>query len=51
MKPKKQKPLYRKFRAPLPRQTGGAHTPDKGGKYRRGKEKESSRKEIVAELS
>lgn len=36
-------------RVPLPRQTGGAHTADKGGKYSREREKEKSRKEIKAE--
>jgi len=37
-------------RVPLPRQTGGAHTADKGGKYNRKSEREKSRKEIRAEL-
>jgi len=37
-------------RVPLPRQTGGAHTPAKGGKYCRDKEKDGTRREIKAEL-
>lgn len=46
MKPKK----FNLPRTPLPRQTGGAHIADKGGKYQRKSEKEKSRKEIRAEL-
>ena len=37
-------------RAPLPRQTGGAHQADKGGKYRRSQEKQNARREAKAEL-
>ncbi|MBI2064787.1 MAG: hypothetical protein HYT62_01895 [Candidatus Yanofskybacteria bacterium] len=52
MKKKKQKSMYLKVRLPaIKRAGGGAHQPTKGGKYRRGQEKESSRKDIRAELS
>ncbi len=37
-------------RAPLPRQTGGAHTTEKGGKYCREWDKEKIRREIKAEF-
>jgi len=51
MKQKKQKPAYMKVRLPaIKRAGGGPHVPAKGGKYRRGPEKENSRKEIKAEL-
>lgn len=58
MKRKKQKffgkaqgkPAYRRVRVPLIRQTGGAHQPAKGGKYRRSLEKEKIRQEVGAEL-
>ena len=36
-------------RVPLPRQTGGPHAAEKGGKYRRELEKDRSRKEIKVE--
>jgi len=45
---KKKKPSFP--RIPLPRQTGGAHTAGKGGKYRREWEKKRVRREIRAEL-
>ncbi len=47
---KKLKPVYLRVRLPQIPQTGGAHTPAKGGKYRRGKEKEKTRREIKVEL-
>lgn len=47
---KKLKPVYLRIRLPKIEKTGGAHVPAKGGKYRRGKEKEKSRMEIEAEL-
>ena len=47
---KKVKPVYLRIRLPKIEKTGGAHQPAKGGKYRRGKEKEKSRKDIRAEL-
>lgn len=50
MKNKKLKPVYLRIRLPKIEKTGGAHVPAKGGKYRRGKEKEKSRREIEAEL-
>ena len=50
MRKKKQKPAYRRIRLPaIKRAGGGAHQPDKGGKYRRGREKEKMRHEIEAE--
>lgn len=48
-KKKKQKPVYLRVRLPQIRQTGGVHTADKGGKHRRGREKENTRREIKAE--
>jgi len=50
MNRKRVKPMYLRVRLPVIRQTGGAHVPAKGGKYRRGLEKEKSRHEIKAEL-
>lgn len=47
---KKLKPVYLRVRLPKIEKTGGAHVPAKGGKYRRGKEKEIARREIKAEL-
>jgi hypothetical protein len=47
---KKLKPVYLRIRLPAIRQTGGTHQPAKGGKYRRGKEKKGTRREIQAEL-
>ena len=49
MRKKKQKPVYLRVRLPQIRQTGGVHQPEKGGKHRRGQEKEKTRKEIEAE--
>ncbi len=43
--------MYLRVRLPRIRQTGGAHEPDKGGKHRRGKEKEKTRREVEAELN
>lgn len=42
--------MYLKVRLPVIAKTGGAHEPAKGGKYRRGKEKEKARKEIKTEF-
>lgn len=47
---KKVKPVYLRIRLPKIEKTGGAHQPAKGGKYRRGKEKDKSRRDIRAEL-
>ncbi len=47
---KKLKPVYLRIRLPKIEKTGGVHTPAKGGKYHRGKEKEKTRSEIKAEL-
>ncbi len=47
---KKLKPIYLRVRMPSIGKIGGAHNPAKGGKYRRGKVKESTRREIKAEL-
>lgn len=47
---KKLKPVYLRIRLPMIRQTGGVHEPEKGGKHRRGKEKQKTRKEIHTEL-
>ncbi|MDO8496672.1 MAG: hypothetical protein Q7S43_04475 [bacterium] len=47
---KKLKPIYLRVRLPKIEKTGGVHTPAKGGKYRRGKEKDKTRKEVEAEL-
>ena len=49
MRTKKQKPAYLKVRLPAINKTGGAHQPAKGGRYRRGQEKDKIRKEIQAE--
>lgn len=49
-KKKKLKPVYLRVRLPKIEKTGGAHVPAKGGKYRRGKEKQKNRLEIEAEL-
>lgn len=49
MKKKKLKPVYLRVRLPKIEKTGGAHVPAKGGRYRRGREKEKTRKEIEAE--
>lgn len=49
MKKKNKKPLFLTIRLPAIGKTGGAHDPAKGGKYRRGQEKEKTRKEIQAE--
>lgn len=46
----KQKPLFLKVRFPVIQKTGGIHQPAKGGKYRRGLEKEKTRKEIKTEF-
>jgi len=48
---KKIKPVYLRIRLPKIEKTGGAHQPDKGGKYRRNKERDIARKEIKAELN
>jgi len=40
-----------KVRLPAIRQTGGAHQAARGGKYRRGSEKDKTRREIRAELN
>lgn len=50
-KKKKLKPVYLRVRLPMIRQTGGVHTPDKGGRYRRNAEKGKVRKEIRDEAS
>ena len=50
VKRKKKKPLVLTIRLPRIRQTGGAHTPAKGGKHRRNLEKEKNWKEIRAEF-
>ncbi|KKT81185.1 MAG: hypothetical protein UW79_C0024G0008 [Candidatus Yanofskybacteria bacterium GW2011_GWA2_44_9] len=50
MKKKRVKKAYQKIRIPLPRQTGGFHVADKGGKYRRTAEKDKIRQEVKAEL-
>ncbi len=50
MRKKKQKPAYMRVRLPMIRQTGGVHTPAKGGKYRRTAEKDIVRKEIRGEV-
>ena len=47
---KKLKPVYLRIRLPQIPQTGGVHIPEKGGKHRRGKEKDKTRKEVEAEL-
>jgi len=47
---KKNRKKLNLSRAPLPRQTGGAHIADKGGKHSRNREKEKSRREIKAEF-
>ena len=47
---KKVKPVYLRIRLPKIEKTGGVHQPDKGGKYRRTKEKQKSRREIKAEF-
>lgn len=47
MKRKKKPKLPR---APLPRQTGGVHAAEKGGKYRREWDKDKVRREIKAEF-
>lgn len=47
---KKLKPVYLRVRLPAIVKTGGAHVPAKGGRYRRGKEKQKNRREIEAEL-
>ena len=49
MKSKSPKPAYLRVRLPKIEKTGGVHQPDKGGKYRRSKEKDKVRKEIEAE--
>ena len=46
---KKLKPVYLRVRLPTIRQTEKIHDPEKGGKYRRGKEKEKIRQEVEAE--
>ena len=53
MKRRKKKPksVYLRIRLPKIPQTGGMHVPEKGGKHRRGKEKEKTRREIKAELT
>jgi len=48
---KKIKPSYLKIRLPKIEKAGGAHQPDKGGKYRRNKERDITRREIKAELN
>lgn len=50
MKQKKKKPMYLKVRLPMIVKTGGAHTPGKGGKYRRQAEKAKARREVSSEL-
>ncbi len=50
MRKKKLKPVYLRVRLPAISKTGGAHDPAKGGKYRRGREKEKTRKEVKTEL-
>ncbi len=47
---KKVKPVYLRIRLSPIRQIGGTHQPLKGGKYRRGSEKEKVRRDIKAEL-
>jgi len=47
---KKVKPVYLRIRLPKIEKTGGVHQPAKGGKYRRTKEREKSRRDIKAEL-
>jgi len=47
---KKIKPVYLRIRLPQIRQVGGAHEAEKGGKHRRGHEKQKTRKEIRTEL-
>ncbi len=42
--------MYLRVRLPMIEKTGGAHTPEKGGKYRRNKEKEKARREARAEF-
>ena len=49
-KRKKPKSMYLRVRLPIIRQTGGAHQAEKGGKYRRTKEKDKTRREVGAEL-
>jgi len=51
MKNRKVKPIYLRVRLPMIRQTGGAHQAAKGGKYRRGQEKQKTRKEIGSEIN
>ena len=50
MKKRKQKPAYLRVRLPAIKTAGGgAHQPEKGGKYRRNQEKDKARSEIEAE--
>ncbi len=50
MRKKKLKPVYLRVRLPAIKTAGGGvHQPAKGGRYRRGQEKEKVRREIQAE--
>jgi hypothetical protein len=48
VKRKRKKKMFSGFRVPLPRQTGGAHKPAKGGRHDRRRAK-SVAKDIVKE--